>query len=253
MRNRHQASARIAAEIRNPSVVGAAVRGRELGVEQFRFPQQSDRRIKNRLRHRLLIEQLEALLHHHRAEGRALQVGVLRLRREHPHLLGLCVAAHRALAQLPGVLDLLAHAAERAEQAGRSHLGALAIDLEIFEAVVADADAHRAVAILRIDVFFPEVRRLEDMSVAIDHHFFGLHGINSHYSVVIRLSIQKIASGLTGDAVPRSRINGAIVNMNSLRPRPAQAEDTASRSALSIRWMPRKTSVPTCTGSGMPS
>src|SRR5580704_3226991 len=253
MRNRDQATTRVAAEIRDPSIVGAAVRGRELGVEQFRFPQKSDRRIKNRLRHRFLIQQLEALLHHHRSEGRAFEVGVFRLRREHPHLLGLCVAAHRALAQLSGVLDFLAHAAERAEQAGRGHFGALAINLEVFEAVLADADTHRAVAILRVDVFFPEVGRLEDMSVAIDHHFFGLHGINSYYSVVTRLTIQKIASGLTGDAVPRSRINGAIVNMNSLRPSPAQAEDTASRSALSIRWMPRKTSVPTCTGSGMPS
>src|SRR5208282_3388781 len=134
-----------------------------------------------------------------------------------------------------------------------SHLGALAIYLEIFEAVVADANAHRAVAILRINVFFPEVGWLEDMSVAIDHHFFGLHRINSHYSVVIRLSTQKIASGLTGDAVPRSRINGAIVNMNSLRPRPAQAEDTASRSALSIRCMPIATSVPTWIGNATPS
>ncbi len=175
MRNRDQASAGVAAEVGDPAVVGAAVCGREFGVEKFGLPQQPDRRIENRFRHPLLVEQLEPLLHHHGAEGGALEVGVLGFRREHPHLLGLGVAAHRALAQFARVLDLLAHAAERAEQAGRCHLRALAIDFEILEAVVADANAHRAVAILRVDVFLPEIGRFEDMSVAIDNHFFGLH------------------------------------------------------------------------------
>ena len=175
MRDRDQAAAGVAAEIRDPAVVGAAVCGREFGVEEFGFPQQPDRRVEERFRHPLLVEQLEALLHHHRAEGGAFEVGVLGLRREHPHLFGLGVAAHRALAQLARVLDFLAHAAERAEQAGRGHLGAFAIDFEVLEAVVADADAHRAIAILRVDVFFPEIGRLEDMSVAIDNQFFSFH------------------------------------------------------------------------------
>ena len=59
------------------------------------------------------------------------------------------------------------------------------------------------------------------------------------------LLLDEIASGLTGDAVPRSRISGAIENRNSLRPSFALVDDTASRSALSIRCMPIATSVPT--------
>src|SRR5580700_6657530 len=179
MRDRDQSSARVAAEIRNPSVVGFAVCGRKLRVEKFGLPQQSDRGIENRFRHPFFVEQLEPLLHHHGSERRALEVGVLRLRREHPHLFGLGVAAHRAFAQLSRVLDLLAHAAERSEQSGLSHRGALAIYFEILEAVIADPNAHRAVAIFGIDILLPEVGWFEDMSVAIDNQFFGFHSFNS--------------------------------------------------------------------------
>ncbi|MFZ0680532.1 hypothetical protein [Candidatus Binatus sp.] len=179
MRDRDQPSTRVAAEVSNPSVVGFAVCRRKLCVEKFGLPEQSDRGIENRFRHRLFVEQLEPLLHHHGSEGRALEVGVLGFRREHPHLLGLGVATHRALAQFPRVLDLLTHATERSEQARRRHLRPLAIYFEILEAVIADPNAHRAFAILRIDVLLPEVGRFEDMSVAIDNQFFGFHSTNS--------------------------------------------------------------------------
>src|SRR6202035_3697448 len=49
LRNRDEAPARVAAEIRDPSVVGTAVRVAEFRVLDLRFPQQPDGRIKNRL------------------------------------------------------------------------------------------------------------------------------------------------------------------------------------------------------------
>src|SRR5208282_2004369 len=57
MRNRDQPPGRVAAEIRDPAVVGAAVCGRKLGVEKFGFPEQPDGRVENRFRHPLPVEQ----------------------------------------------------------------------------------------------------------------------------------------------------------------------------------------------------
>jgi hypothetical protein len=42
------------------------------------------------------------------------------------------------------------------------------VDLEILEAVVAHADAHRAVHVLLLQVGLPEVGRLEDVAVGIN-------------------------------------------------------------------------------------
>src|SRR5260370_19420576 len=166
----NQAAAGVAAEIRDPAIVSAAICGRQLRVEEFRLPQEADRRIENRFFHPFLLEQLETLLHHHGAERRAFQVSVLGLWRHHPRLLRLeFAAAHYGFAQLLRVLHPLPHSTERTQQPGLRHLCAFPIDFEILAAIVTDADSHRAIAILRVDVFFPEVGWLEDMSVAIDY------------------------------------------------------------------------------------
>src|SRR6266850_6606714 len=168
MRNRNQLAGGVPAKVRYPTIVSAAVRTRQLRVEKFGLPEQSDGRIQNRALHPFLLEQIDAFLHVHGAERRALEVGFLGLRRHHARLLRLDRGAtHRSFAQLFRVFDLLAHPAERGEQAGLRHLRALVIDFEILEAVVADPDSHRSLAIFRIDVLFPEIGWFEDMSVAI--------------------------------------------------------------------------------------
>src|SRR6267154_3872073 len=113
MRNRNQLAGRVAAKIRDPTIVSAAVGTRQLRVEKFGFPEQSDGRIENRALHPFLLEQLDALLHVHGAERRALEVSILGLRHHHARLLRLDRAAtHRGFAELLGVFDLLAHPAE---------------------------------------------------------------------------------------------------------------------------------------------
>ena len=67
------------------------------------------------------------------------------------------------------LVDPLAHPAERAELARAGERGALAVDLEVLEAVVAHADADRAVAIGGLEVGLPQIGRLEDVAVAVDH------------------------------------------------------------------------------------
>src|ERR1700693_4992653 len=62
MRDRNEPSAGISAEVRNPSIVGAAIGVAEFGVFDFRFPEQPDGRIENRLVDAVLIQQLKALL-----------------------------------------------------------------------------------------------------------------------------------------------------------------------------------------------
>src|ERR1700694_843749 len=82
MRNRNQLAGGVAAKIRDPTIVSAAVSSRELRVEKFSLPEQSDGLIKNRALHPFLLEQLDAFLHVHGAERRALEVGVFGLRRQ---------------------------------------------------------------------------------------------------------------------------------------------------------------------------
>src|SRR5262249_10123069 len=113
----NEAPARVATEIGDPAVVRAAVRGRQRGIEQLGFPQESESRIENRLGESLPIEELDALLHVHRAERRAPQVCLLRPWPNPTHIFGTRVAPHRGLAEFPGLVDLLAHAAEGAELA----------------------------------------------------------------------------------------------------------------------------------------
>ena len=126
MRDRHKPSAGVAAEIRDPSIVGAAVSLREFGVEKFRLPQEPDGRVEQRLRHALFVDELDALLRVHGAEGRALHVGLFGQGTHRARVFGANLAAHHRLAQLLRLVDVLTHSAERAEHAGLGHLGALA-------------------------------------------------------------------------------------------------------------------------------
>ena len=174
VRDGDQSPAGVAAEIGDPPVVRAAIRRRQLGVHQFGFPQEPDRRIENRLGQALAIEELDPLLHVHGAEPGPPQVRALRVRADAPHLLGTDLAAHGALAQVLGLVDTLSHPAQVAELPRPWEDGALAVDLEILEGVVADADANRAVAVARLEVLLPQIGRLEDVPVAIDQH--GVRG-----------------------------------------------------------------------------
>ena len=162
-----------AAEVGDPAVVGAAIGVRELAIEELRFPQEAKRRIEHRLRHSLAVQELHALFHIHRAERGAFEIRLFGRRTKSADFLGRDVAAHRAFAELARLLDSLAHAAERRELAGARDRGGPPIDQQLLEAVVGDADAERAVAIDRLQVGLPEVRRLEDVPIAIDHERSG--------------------------------------------------------------------------------
>src|SRR5271167_1226088 len=70
MRDRNEASPGVAAEIRDPAIVGAAVGVTELRVFDLRFPQQPDSRVQNRFVDTVLVEQLETFLRVHRTERR---------------------------------------------------------------------------------------------------------------------------------------------------------------------------------------
>src|SRR5262249_1394262 len=80
---------------------------------------------------------------------------------------------HRALPELPRLVDALAHSSEGTELALTRDGGALAVDLQILEAVVAYADAQGPVAIGRLEVRFPQIRRFEHGSGAIDPERLG--------------------------------------------------------------------------------
>jgi hypothetical protein len=174
MRDGHQAPAGVAAEVSDPAIVGGAVSRRKLGIIGLGFPQQPEAGVEDRLRHLLAIEQLQALLHVHRAEGRALEVGVFQL--------GLLVAQ---FLRAPGVdelvtapqrlVDHFAHSANRSELPLARQPGGLSRDFHILVTVVTDAKPNSPIAIFAFDVFLPQIRRLEDMAVRVDYHRFALH------------------------------------------------------------------------------
>src|SRR5262245_23506999 len=173
VRNGNQSTAGVAAEVGDPAVVGAAVRAGQLGVHQLGFPEQPDRGVEDRLRHALAIQQLDALLHVHGAERGPAEVGLLRPRADPAHLLGTDLAAHRPLAQLPRLVDPLAHAAQCAQLAGAGQGGSPAVDLQVFIAVVADPDPDGTGPVAGLEVLLPEIGRLEDVPVAINDHREG--------------------------------------------------------------------------------
>src|SRR5262249_6805652 len=166
---------RIAAEVRDPAIVGAAVRGRELGVEELRFPQEAERWIEDRLRQSFAIEQLDALLHVHRAERRTAEIRLIMSRPNAAHVFWAHVTPHRTLAKTSCLVDPLPHAPERAELAGTRKLGSAPVDLEVLVTVVAHADPDGAVAHRGLEVLLPEVGRLQDVSVPVDHGRLGPH------------------------------------------------------------------------------
>src|SRR5215472_1952024 len=185
MGDRNEASAGIAAEVCDPSVVCAAIGAGEFGIEQFRLPEQSDGGVEERLLHAFLVEELEAFLHNHRAEGRTFQISVFGFRLYRAHVLRTgCATPHRRFAHALGFLDPLTHAAQRAQEAGGGHLGALPVYFQVLKAVIADPDAHRAIAIPGVDVFLPQIRWLQDLTVAVDNLGVSFH-VNS--PVKIRL------------------------------------------------------------------
>src|ERR1700677_4166143 len=167
MGNGYETSARITAEVSDPAVIGTAIGSGKLGVHGFGFPEQADRRVEESLGHALLIKQLKALLHVHGAEGSAFQVGFLGL--------GLAVAqlfrtarVDSAFAAAACLFDLLAHAAEGAELPLAGQFGPAPVNFEKFVAVVIDFDVDSAIAIARLEIGFPQIGRLKDMTVRIN-------------------------------------------------------------------------------------
>src|SRR5438445_15652 len=177
MRDGDQPAAGVAAEIGDPAVVRAAIGARELGLEQLGLPQQAERGIEHGLRHPLAIEELHALLHVHGAERGAPEVRMLRRGTDPADVMGRNISAHRALPELPRLVDPLAHAAEGAELARTGDRGAPAVDLQVLEAVVAHAYPERPGAIGGLQVGLPQIRRLEDVAVAVDHAIPGRHRV----------------------------------------------------------------------------
>src|SRR6266851_3309278 len=107
----------------------AAVLHRALELEQLGLPQEAQRGIEHSLGHALAVKELHALLHVHGAERRSPKVRLLRRGTDPADLLGCDLSAHRALAELPRLVDALAHPPEGAELPLPSDRGALAVDL----------------------------------------------------------------------------------------------------------------------------
>src|SRR5262249_18897792 len=167
----------VPAEVRDPAIVRATVRARESGVEQLGLPQKAQRGIQHGLGHALAVEKLHALLHVHGAECRAAKVGLLRRGTNPSDLVGRALPPHGPLPELARLVDALAHSSEGAELALTSDGGALAVDLQILEAVIAYADAQGPAAIGGLEVRFPQIWRFENVAVAIDHERFGCHHV----------------------------------------------------------------------------
>ena len=114
----YQPTAAVAAEVRDPAVVGARVGETDLGVGLLHFPKQANGWIEQRADQVLLVHQLQTVCGIAGPEGHA--VGI---------------AAIRARFQI-----LRAHGPHDAERTLAGTLRRLAVDLEVLEAVVIDAD-----------------------------------------------------------------------------------------------------------------
>src|ERR1700733_108549 len=79
MRDWNQPSARVLAELSNPSVVGAAIGTSDFRLEDLGFPQQPERRINYRVVHVLVFENLEAFGEIHRARRTSRKIGITRI------------------------------------------------------------------------------------------------------------------------------------------------------------------------------
>src|SRR5262249_23629021 len=78
----------VATEISDPAVIRAAMRAGELGVEQLGLPEQAERGVEHGLRHALAVEELDPLLHVHRAEGGSAEISLVGPRLHAAHLVG---------------------------------------------------------------------------------------------------------------------------------------------------------------------
>ena len=195
-----QPPAGVAAEVGDPAVVRAAVRARELGIEQLGFPQEAQGGVEHRLGEPLAVEELDALLHVHGAERRAPEVGLVRRGTDSPHVLGCDVPAHRLLAERPRLVDLLAHPAEGAQLTPAGDRGGPAVDLQVLEAVVAHADAECPLPVGGLEIGLPQIRWLQDVPVAVDYRRLDRHRV---------LSQGARASGLPAGRSARHSIQAA--------------------------------------------
>lgn len=61
MRHRNESPARVAAEVRDPAVVGALIGERQLGIGDLALPEEPERRIQNAALEVLAVQQLDPL------------------------------------------------------------------------------------------------------------------------------------------------------------------------------------------------
>src|SRR6202035_5642088 len=118
--------------------------------------------------------------HVHGAERGAPEVRLVRRGTDPPDVLGCDVPAHRLLAERARLVDLLAHPAEGAQLPPTGDRGGPAVDLQVLEAVVAHAYAEGPLPVGGLEVGLPQVRRLEDVPVAVDYRRLGRHRVLSH-------------------------------------------------------------------------
>ena len=76
------------------------------------------------------------------------------------------IGALRVLLDVGEVRD--AHRSECRREAATTHRRALAVDLQLLQAVLVEHDAQRPVAVRRVDVLLPQRRRLEDVAIGVD-------------------------------------------------------------------------------------
>src|SRR5262249_6548085 len=108
------------------------------------------------------------LLHVHGAEGGAAEVGLVRPGLHAAHAVVGDLAVHRAVAERARLVDALAHAAERGELTWSSDGRRAPVDQQGLEAIAADEDAKRPVAIRGLEVALPQIGWLQDVAVAVD-------------------------------------------------------------------------------------
>src|SRR4029450_11423245 len=117
---------RIAAEIGDPAIVGAAIGLTQLDVGEFALPQDSERGIEHRRIETFGVQELEPLGGVTGPERHCGREGLVGVGRESSQL-------------------LLPHAAERGWIAAARALAGLAADLEILQAILVALHAERAV------------------------------------------------------------------------------------------------------------
>ena len=139
-----QAVGSVTAEVRDPVVVHAVVGQGEVGVGDFLLPQQADRGIQDRGVDAVRVKLFDARV----------------------RIVGALGAVH--VAELLGERDFARLAERRGDPHAANHGRDLPVDLQAFPAFLVVAQTQSPVFVLRLQVLFPQIGRLQNVAVGVD-------------------------------------------------------------------------------------